>query len=272
MKLDNRNVLITGASSGLGAEYAQQLHSRGCKVTLVARRRDLLVKLCEELNAKRADSASFIVADLTTSSGSVTLGLLDLCEQIARSSYDIIINNAGFGSFGRIHQLPFEHERNMVLLNSVAPIALTQAALPGMKQRKLGAVVNISSIAGYQPLPYMATYGATKAFLNSFSIAVRNELKGSGVSVISICPGPTATEFGGVARIPGQMTGTPRDSAETIVRNSLRAIERGQAFSFPSARSFLLSILPRILPTTLTTWITEKMLKPTLLIARGDDV
>lgn len=247
--------LITGGSSGIGAEFAKQLHTLGATVILVARRREKMELLASALNQIRPDSASFVVADLSTTSD-----LELIANKLRVENIDILVNNAGRGSFGRFEELSLEEELKMVDLNVRATIVLAHAAIPRWKRQQSGMLFGIASVAGFQPLPYMATYSATKAFDLNHTVALWGELKRFGIRVTAVCPGPTDTEFAGVARVPGKFTGAPRDPVEVVVRQSIRAAEKGLPFVVPGLRSWFLSLGPRILPLCVTTWLTEKVL------------
>jgi uncharacterized protein len=188
--------LITGASGGLGAEFARLFAADGHDLVLVARRRDRLAALAAELGARHGVAAHTVIADLSGPEGvAQVLGEVDRLGLVVSH----LVNNAGFGSSGPFADSDPARERAMVEVNDAAPLALTSALLPGMVQRRRGRILNIGSTAGFQPGPYMATYYASKAFLNSFSEALSYEVRGTGVSVTLSCPGTTATEFAAVA-------------------------------------------------------------------------
>jgi short-subunit dehydrogenase len=260
MNFSGARVLITGASSGIGLEFARQLHSRGANVVLLARRKALLEKYCAEFNAQRPDSAIALPADLTCSDG-----LSAVLRYIGETRIDILINNAGRGSFGYFHSSNISEEIALVKLNIEAPLRLTRVVLEQMKDRKSGAIVSVSSIAGIQPLPYMATYGATKAFELFHSMALRQELKEFGVRVVTVCPGPTETEFFGVARVPGTATGGRRDPVETVVSQSLRALVKNRPLVVTGFRSKLMALGSRLAPKELSSWAVKKMLHSALM-------
>lgn len=252
-------MLVSGASSGIGAEFARQFHAQGAGLILVARRAELLAKHCQEFNALRADSAKFLAADL-----SVDAELARISSFVEQHKIDILVNNAGFGSFNCFEKLDIEREKQMVRLNVLAYMQLTHAVLPQMKARKSGAIINVSSIAGLQPIPFMATYGASKSFELFHSLALSYELRPDHIKVLAVCPGPTATEFFGVARVPGTVTDVKRDSVDMVVRQSLRALDCDNKFIVTGFKSKLLAIGSRLFPLKLTTRITERMLRPIL--------
>ena len=189
-----KNILITGASSGIGRETALQLAQTGQsnRLILVARRADLLEEL-KGLVETRGNSQAVVVALDLTSPEAVPR----LCQELeARGiSVDVLINNAGFGHLGRFTEMSWERQMEMLQLNVVVLTQLTGRVLPGMRQRGQGHILNVGSLAGFLPGPFQALYYASKAFVNSFSQALEEELRGTGVSVTTICPGPTSSEF-----------------------------------------------------------------------------
>lgn len=188
--------LITGASGGLGAEFAKLFAADGHDLVLVARRRERLAALAADLGARHGVSAHVVVADLADPEG-----VAQVISEVDRLGLAItyLVNNAGFGSNGPFADADQAREVAMVQVNDAAPLALTRALLPAMVHRRRGRILNIGSTAGFQPGPYMATYYASKAFLNSFSEALSCEVRATGVSVTLSCPGTTATEFAAVA-------------------------------------------------------------------------
>lgn len=188
--------LITGASSGLGKEFALLHAKRGGDLVLVARRREKLEALKSELEHKYQVSVEVIVQDLSE---------LDSAEKIFRQletvgiEVEVLINNAGFGGMGYFHERELERELQMIHVNVTSLTALTRLILPGMVARGRGKILNVSSTASLVPGPLQAIYYATKAFVTSFSYAISRELKGTGVSVTALLPGATETEFGQVS-------------------------------------------------------------------------
>jgi uncharacterized protein len=258
-------VLITGASSGIGAEFARQFHARGAELVLVARRVERLQQLADGFNQARPASARLIATDLTK-----TEGLKRLVDFISQNQIDVLVNNAGRGSFGCFESLPLEEEIEMVNLNICATLTLSHAVIPQMKSRKSGAIISLSSIAAFQPLPFMATYAATKAFNFVHSLALHFELASFGVKVLTVCPGPTGTEFGGVARAPGKLTATARDRVVDVVSQSLRALDGGSAWVVPGSwRSSCMSVFSRFLPKQFTAWLLGKILYSSLKEVKG---
>jgi short-subunit dehydrogenase len=251
--------VITGASAGIGAEFARQLHARGFDLFLIARRADHLVALKSQLEEKRANSVEVRSVDLCNQSE-----LAKLCTELKVLPVKLLVNNAGRGSFGLFDELDLTQELSMVALNISAGLSILHAVLPVLKQQKTGGVITISSVLGFQPTPYMATYAGTKAFNLYHTLALRKELKGTGVQVLTVCPGPTATEFAGVARVPGEFTDIQRDRVDMVVAQSIIAFQKGRAFVVPGMRSSLLSLFSRILPFWLTLPIIQHMLRRSL--------
>lgn len=232
--LNQCTAVITGASSGLGAEFARQLAPYAAELILVARREDRLRELACELErpglkiiTKKVDLAN---ADEVAA----------FEEWILNSGLRVnfLINNAGLGDYGRFADGPWERIQRMLDVNITALTRLTHAMLPMLKAEKRSAILNVASVAGMTPLPKMAVYAATKSYVISFSEALRAELRGSGVRVTVLCPGPVSTEFGSVALRP--MNGEPvvapeifKVPAEKVVAKALSAVERDCARVIP---------------------------------------
>lgn len=246
----NKTALITGASSGIGLEFARQIHSRGARVVLIARRETLLREECQKLNALRAASAEYLKLDLTDSED-----LIKALEYVNSSKVDILVNNAGHGSFGAFAELDLNREISQLRLNIESTVVLAHQAIRKMQISGSGALISVSSVAAFQPLPFMATYSATKAFNYIHSTALREELKDSGIRVLTVCPGPTATEFGGAARVPGTMTGVPRDEVEMVVRESLKALDKNRPFVVTGLRSKFAALFSVLLPASISSKI-----------------
>lgn len=223
-----RTALVTGASSGIGEQIARVLADRGCDLMLVARRGDRLATLAEELGGRV--QVDWLAADLASDDG------VDLVEQrLAERPVELLVNNAGVGTGGTFHELPVDGEVNEVRLNVLALLRLTHAVLPGMVRAGHGGVVNVSSIAGNQPLQGFATYGATKAFVTSFTESVGFELRGTGVHVTVVKPGYTDTEMNtGSAPDPTSLQGRLLwlDAAQ-VARSAVDAVENGDLHCVP---------------------------------------
>ena len=225
--------LITGASAGIGEAIARELAARGHGVTLVARREDRLRSLAAELSDRFGVRAEAVGADL----GSET-ARADLARRIDELGVEVevLVNNAGFGGGEDFVETDRELLMSMVGLNCLALLDLQAAYLPKMVDRGRGAVINIASTAAFQPLPGSATYAATKAFVLSLSEAVHEELKGTGVTLTAVCPGPVKTEFMDVAGLSGaevQLPGVFWMSAESVAKAAVEAAEDGKRAIVP---------------------------------------
>ncbi|WP_309610338.1 SDR family oxidoreductase [Sphingomonas sp.] len=218
--------LVTGASSGIGAEFARQLAARGHRLVLVARRLDRLDALVAEIGNARA-----VALDLSEAGAAGRL-MADLAAHGERVS--LLINNAGFGMWGRFAVLDGARQRTMIDLNCGVLVELAHAILPDMLARKAGAILNVASTGAFQPGPRIAVYFATKAFVLSFSEALHEEVYRDGVTVTALCPGPTATEFGEVAGFIGNSAFARLSMAVgPVVRSGLDAIDSGRAVVIP---------------------------------------
>jgi short-subunit dehydrogenase len=234
-----KSALVTGASAGLGEEFAIQLAGQGVRhLVLTARRGDRLKKLKTQIEARFAhDPIQVDIHAADLASEDAVTGLMAGLDA-AGFSPDILINNAGLGDLGTFETSEPAKVESMLAVNMVALTRLTQWALPGMLSRRDGWICNVGSTAGLIALPTFAVYAATKAYVNSFSEALRIELHGSGVHVLAVCPGPVETEFGQVASRPTSRRkfGAPKFLAvtkEEVVRQSLAALARGQGRLIP---------------------------------------
>src|SRR5438477_3598683 len=250
MKIDNCNGLITGASAGIGREFARQLASRARSLILVARREPRLSELRDELRGNHPGLAVHIhktdLADLSQ--------IDELAKWLEREKIDVdlLINNAGLGDLGPFGTSDPARNEQIMLVNMVALTSLTRRLLPQMIAKKRGAILNVSSSAGFLPIPGFAVYAATKAYVTSFSEALRAELRGTGVSVCALCPGPVHTEFQEVAKRPsGQSESGPEFvhvSVEQVVRDALGAVVADRPLVIPGLAMKLGMFLVRITP------------------------
>lgn len=256
--------LITGASAGIGAELARQLAARGHNLTLVARRRDRLDALADELRGGQGVQVEVHAVDLADDGARA--GLVETLQS-APKHVSVVANNAGYGSFGRFWELPRESETNMVRLNCVALVELTHAFLPPMVRRGQGAVLEVGSMAGYQPTPWNATYSATKAFVLSFSEGVSAELAGTGVTLTVLCPGPVHTEFSEVAGVADLHSGLPgvfTQSAEEVARCGIDGMERGKRVVFTGLSQRMVAQAGRFTPRMALLPVANRIGKRTL--------
>jgi len=250
MKIDGCSALITGASAGIGRDFAHQLATRARTLVLVARREQRLNELRDELRNRNANLNVHVrVVDLCDKSQ--VDELVRWLEQNA-IGIDLLINNAGLGDYGSFATSDAERDDRIIQVNIVALTLLTRRLLPQMIARKRGTILNVSSSAGFLPIPGMAVYAASKAYVNSFSEALRAELGGTGVTVTALCPGPVHTEFGDVAKRPG---GQPERgpefvyvSVEKTARDALAAVEADRPFIIPGLFMKLGMFLVRITP------------------------
>ncbi len=225
MRAGRGPALVTGASSGLGWAYADALAARGHPLIAVARREDRLRALARRAREVHGVEARPVVADLATEEG------LAACRAALDEAPppDVVVLNAGVGSHGPLWRLDRAREADMVRLNCVAVVDLAAHALPRMVARGGGALVVVSSAAAWQPVPYMATYAATKAFELHFAEAVAEELRGTGVTALAVCPGPTRTEFSLHTGREGTVRwSVPLDEPDLVVRATWRALARRQ--------------------------------------------
>jgi short-subunit dehydrogenase len=246
--------LITGASAGLGVDFARQLSAQGKQLVLVARRRDRLDALAAELGNARAVEMDLSEAGAT---GRLMADLTAHGEQA-----DLLVNNAGFGLTGRFAELDGPRQRQMIDLNCGALIELAHAVLPAMIERKSGAILNVASTAAFQPGPGMAVYFATKALVLSFSEALHEEVKRHGVTVSALCPGPTATEFGEVAGFgPSNLLDKVAADSASVVRAGLAGLDKGKAVIIPGLMNKSTAQAHRFFPRS---WVRKAagMLKP----------
>jgi short-subunit dehydrogenase len=214
--------LITGASSGIGAAFARKFAALGRNVLLVARSEEKLITICNELGRMSGIRAQYFAIDLTEPDAAARL----FEETKTRGlEIDTLVNNAGFGSMGYFDKLDLAREVEMIQLNATALVDLTYRFLLPMRARKQGTIINVASTAGFQPVPFMATYAATKAFVLSFSEALSEENRHLGVHVMALCPGVTETNFFEAAKMdrpPIRGSQTPEEVVETAIRGLKR--------------------------------------------------
>ncbi|MBD2665021.1 short-chain dehydrogenase/reductase SDR [Richelia sinica FACHB-800] len=221
--------LITGASSGIGKAFAEELAARKTNLVLVARSGAKLQQIADELTEKFKIQVDVIVQDLTEPQATQTV--FDVVENRGLT-IDLLINNAGFGDYGDFAERDGERQVKMVQLNITALVDLTHKFLPLMRQRRSGSIINVASIAGFQPIPYLSVYAATKAFVLSFSEALWAENQNYGVKILVVCPGPTQTEFFTEAQFPSALAGSNNNkiaTPETVVKDALQALEKGES-------------------------------------------
>lgn len=258
-----RVALITGASAGIGAAYAEALARDGYDLVLVARRAERLEALAQAIREREKVEVGCLPADLSGAAG-----LRAVEERIERGEFiDLLVNNAGRGSFGVFWDLPRREELEQADLNATSMLRLAHAALSRMVPARRGALIFVSSLSGYQPSPYSATYGATKAFVNSLAHALREELRGTRVRVQLLCPGFTRTEFQSTASVPAEkIPALAWTDAQVVVDASLQALKRDRFLCTPGHFSKTLGVVMRLAPAALARrvagWVTRPMLPP----------
>ncbi len=259
MRLDDSNALITGASSGLGREFARQLAGQARSLVLVARREQRLSELRGELTQHHPNLVVHIretdLADLAQ--------LKELVAWLEREkiNVDLLINNAGLGDSGPFATSNLKRNEQMMLVNMVALTSLTHHLVAQMIARKRGGILNVSSSAGFLPIPGFAVYAASKAYVTSFSEALRTELRGTGVSVCALCPGPVHTEFQEVAKRPGGHPDRGPEfvyvSVEQVVHDALAALDADRPLAIPGFAMKLGMFLVRITPMSILRWASR---------------
>lgn len=251
--------LITGASTGIGAVFAEVLAERGHDLILVARSQDKLETLATRLRAGGAQ-VTVIAADL---------GLPDSASVLAakvsalRLQVDLLINNAGFGAAGAFARQTAVRDAQMVALNCTAVVDLVHAFLPAMQQRGSGGILNVASVAGFQPTPYMAVYGATKAFVLSFTESLWAELASKNIQVTALCPGPVDTPFFEATGSPGLKKTVPKPlmmQPRPVVEAALAALYANRPVVVPGATNRALTLLPRLVPRALMAKLSARVM------------
>ncbi|OBG19328.1 SDR family oxidoreductase [Mycobacterium sp. 852002-51057_SCH5723018] len=248
--------VITGASSGFGAIFADQLAQRGHSLILAGRNETRLHAVAQRLG----NNAELVVGDLGTYDG-----VDALIARLDGRDVDVLVNNAGFGTYGPFAEIDADREHQLVAVNVDALVRLTHAVLPGMLARGRGGILNVASTIAFQPGPYQATYGASKAFVLSLSQALWAETRGTGVTVTALCPGPTRTGFVDALGEDVSHTAIYSNLAEPepIVKAGLRALDRHQAVVVPGWRNRATSTFGRLMPGSLSARVTGRMLRPT---------
>lgn len=249
--------LITGASSGIGEAFARRLAGLGRNVLLVARSEEKLVTLCNELGRTNRIRAQYVALDLSKPDSPQRL--FDEAEKRGLV-VDMLINNAGFGSMGEFTKLDLARELNMVDLNIKALVELTYRFLIPMRARKQGAIINVASTAAFQPVPYMATYAATKAFVLSFSEALWEENRPHGVQVMALCPGVTDTNFFEAAR-GHKPPARAAQTADEVVETALRGLRSGKGHVVSGWTNLLMVEVERFVPRSLVVRIAGRMMR-----------
>lgn len=256
-----QTVLITGASAGIGHELAKLFAGDHYHLVLVARNGEKLAKFADELQRQFGITVKTVALDLSSAPAPQFL-----FDQLRRegSAVDILVNNAGYGSFGEFASMPMEEALGQINLNITALTALTRLFLPAMIERHAGKIMNVASTAGFQPGPLMAVYYASKAYVISFSEALANELKNTGVTVTCFCPGATETDF--AARAGNDKTRLFKQlgamDVKTVARDGYRGLLKGKTLVISGLRNWIVAesvrFAPRKLTTAISRWVSEE--------------
>jgi short-subunit dehydrogenase len=242
-------VLVSGASSGIGEEFARQMAREGAHLVLTARSTERLEQLARKLGAAHHVETQVVAADLAEPGGAE-----QVCRTVERMGVRIehLVNNAGFGDIGPFVEAdPAKHTR-MVRLNCESLMLLSRHFLPGMLERRRGGIIHVASVAGHMPVPFMATYGATKAFVLSFSLALAEEVRKHQVRVCALCPGPVPSGFQATAGMPAsRVSGALGMSAEATAKRALEAYEAGEVLCVPGVLNTVQTLSSKLLPRTL---------------------
>jgi short-subunit dehydrogenase len=252
--------VVTGASSGLGAIFADQLAQRGHSLVLTGRDHARLSAVAQQVGQTAPDvDVELVAGDLGTDDG-----IDALVTHLDARVIDVLVNNAGFGTYGPFSELDAGREHQLLAVNVDALVRLTHAVLPGMLARGRGGILNVASTIAFQPGPYQATYGASKAFVLSLSQALWAETRGSGVSVTALCPGATRTGFVDALESDVSHTAIYRRLAapEPVVAAGLRALDRGRAVVVSGCRNRVMSMGARLSPGWLSALVAKRMLRP----------
>jgi uncharacterized protein len=255
--MSQETVLITGASAGIGWELAKQFAAAKSNVVLVARRRERLEELANQLRKQYAVDVHVVATDLAQADAPAAI-----FEALQREglTIDVLVNNAGFGALGPVAKLDLSRQMEMIQVNVAALTNLTRLLLPGMIERGRGGIVNIASTAGFQAGPFMAVYYATKAYVISFSEALSDELVGSGVTVSCLCPGPTVTEFAETAKMGNAlMFRINAMTAEQVARSGYRGFRRGKLLVVPGWLNYLGSTSVRFVPRRMARAVARRL-------------
>ena len=243
--------VVTGASSGIGLEFAQELAKRGYPVLAVARRRERLEALAKQASAPGSQIEP-LTADLTAEQE--LAAVMRRIEELGE--IELLINNAGIANAGDFLEASLNHEIRALRLNVDAVVRLTHYVLPGMVHRRRGAVINLASVVAFQPFPHFAVYAATKAFILSFTEAIAEEIKGTGVRILALCPGSVATELDVFAHNEGLLGKLPSLTAEQVVKTGLQALEQGRVVRVVGGFNRFLPFMDRLMPR----WVIRRLM------------
>jgi uncharacterized protein len=251
--------LITGSSSGIGEAFARRLAAEKHNLVLVARSEEKLRELCDELAAKHDVTCRYFAMDLLDFEAD-----LELFNQTEKNGLEIdwLINNAGFGSAGDFAKLDLEKELEIIDLNVSALVALTYRYLQKMRERKSGTIINVSSAAGFQPIPFMATYAASKAFVSSFSEAIAEENRPFGIQVLALCPGSTKTNFFEASKIDRPIQVKGQQTVEQVVETAMKAVRGNRTKVVSGWANYIGSLAGTLVPNSISGRVMAKALRP----------
>jgi Short-chain dehydrogenases of various substrate specificities len=253
-----KTTLITGASSGIGEAFARRLAEKGHNLVLVARSEQKLRLLCDELMLKHKITSHYVAVDLLDENADEIV-----FNETEKHGFEIdwLINNAGFGSMGDFAALDRENELDIIRLNILALVALTHRYIVPMRERKSGTIINVSSATGFQPIPFFATYAATKAFVTSFTEAIAEENRKLGIKILALCPGSTKTNFFSASNIDRPMQVKGQQTPDQVVKTALRAVEAGKTKVVSGWANYLGALAGAYTPNALTTRVIGKALR-----------
>ncbi len=241
----DRWALITGASSGIGAEFARQLAARGMHLVLVARREGRLEELARELDRRHGTRCQIMGCDL--GDASAPRRLVESLEQ-SGLQIDLLVNNAGLGHVATIEHSNLERLRELLAVNVTALTELTYLLLPPMLERQEGGIINVASVAGFQPVGYMGAYAASKAYVLHLSESLWGEARQCGVTVMALCPGTTRTEFFDSAGMSGWLNKHRSQTPEEVVRAGLAGLEKHRQYYVPGWMNYFMTLAARLVP------------------------
>ena len=255
-----RVIVITGASSGLGEQFAYALAQQKYDLVLTARRANRLAEVAGKARKLGAAMVEVIEADLARRETPADIfGKLEAL----RIEIDYLVNNAGFGTAGRFDRLPLERELEEIDLNVTGLVAMTRLVLPAMVARNRGTIINVASTAAFQAVPFMATYAATKAFVLHFTEALSGELAGTGVKISALCPGPVKTEFQSVAKNEhGKLPNFAYLEPETVVAQGIAAAASGRSVHIAGMINFITAQSTRVMPRALVNFFARRIYRP----------
>lgn len=256
-----KTALITGASSGIGEMFADKLAADGTDLILVARSEDKLKAIAQRITKDHGADVEIIIADLGKPSPGAALA-----AEVAKRGYqvDLLVNNAGFGTVGSFHKQDAGREQGEIALNCAAVVDLAHAFLPSMLERNFGGIINVASVAAFQPLPFMTVYAATKAFVLSFSHGLRGEYQSKGITVTALCPGPVDTPFfeaTGSERLRSTVPKGMMMTTDRVVADCLKAFKAGKAVCVPGTATKLMAVAGHLTPRGLLGKLTAKGMK-----------